>query len=245
MKVEVHFEDGPISADIEAEDGDDFSSALDELAEFVSDYHQMVNGDLRGTRFDWEGREEQVTWDEIEGDENDSEVAEESDSTTEETEEQEDETENSEAEPDSETGDTDEGAEKDDYRLIAEKTGLETDQLKKIIEIGDAESGPRILASNFLPGESKREKTLNASVVLLTLWSSVHDVFWRNTADIVDDLEQSGLKDDRFKRIYNHSDWEKYLQKKGEKRGTELGIVPMGQDRGYELIKEMADNAGV
>ncbi|WP_159901911.1 hypothetical protein [Salinirussus salinus] len=242
MRVEVHFEDGPISADIEAEDGDDFCSALDELAEFVSDYHQMVNGDLQATRFDWEGKEEQVTWDEIEDDGSSSEAVEEPESHVE---EPVDEAVTGDTEQDSGTEEPDEDDESDEYRLIAEETGLDKNQLKKVIEIGDSDSGPRILASNFLPGDSKREKTLNASVVLLTLWSSVHDVFWRNTVDIVDDLEQSGLKDDRFKRIYNHSDWEKYLQKKGEKRGTELGIVPLGQDRGYELIKEMADNAGV
>jgi hypothetical protein len=270
MKINLHFEDGPISADIEAEDDDEISDVLEELADFVNDYYKMVNGKSRGDRFDSGSNDSQATFDSIKEpdstSENDSEFSEvserniDSPRTEYSTDPDKSSSDDSQIDSngvstdrdDSETSDADEvtdqevdNAENSDYRPIIEETGLTESKLKKIIDCGDAERGPRILASNFLPGSSKQEKTLNGTVVLLTLWKSCHGVFWKNTVDIVEYLEKSGLKDERFKRIYNEDDWDTYLQKKGEKRGTELGIVPLGEDRGFELIEEMAKRAGV
>lgn len=260
MKVDVHFEDGPISADIEAEDEDEFSDVLDELADFINDYHKMVNGDLHGTRFDWAGNNEQMTFDSIENSGSESTVGSESsevvgsDSSEEESPDRQkvDSDISEDTSTDTEDDDTEEtsdrsssNAESEEYRPIIKETGLSESQLRKVIDCGDAESGPRILASNFLPGGSKQETTLNGTIVLLTLWKACHDEFWKNTADIIENLERSGLKDDRFKRVYQNDDWDSYIQKKGEKRGTELGIVPIGEDRGFELIGEMAEEAGV
>lgn len=235
MKVNVRFEDGPISADIVAEGEDEFNDVLNELANFVNDYHKMVNGDLRETRFDWEGNEEQVTLDSIEESEDDEEVNEKS------SDEKSEQAMCTESELSASTAD----AKTEEYRPIVEKTGLSEERLRKIIDCGDAENGPRILASNFLPAESRREETLNGTIVLLTLWKTCHGEFWKGTADIINALEESGMKDERFKRIYNHGEWDTYLQKKGERRGTELGIVPIGEDKGFELIEEMAEGAGI
>lgn len=41
MEVTIQFEDGPLQAEITAEDGDDFKSALDSLKEFVDDYEPL------------------------------------------------------------------------------------------------------------------------------------------------------------------------------------------------------------
>lgn len=260
MKVDVHFEDGPISADIEAEDEDEFSDVLDELADFVNDYYKMVNGDLRETRFDWAGDGDQVTFDSIEESSSENKIASESSETIYSGDSEGESLDNGEVDSDisedtstdTEDDDTEEKSdqsstdvENEEYRPIIEETDLSESQLRKVIDCGDANSGPRILASNFLPSGSKQETTLNGTIVLLTLWKACHDEFWKNTADIVKNLEKSGLKDDRFKRIYQNNDWDSYIQKKGEKRGTELGIVPIGEDRGFELIEEMAEQAGV
>lgn len=260
MKVEVHFEDGPISAEIEAEDEDEFSSVLDELATFVNDYRKMVNGDSRETRFEWAGDDEKVTFDSIEDSGSENTIEAESSETVDSESSDEDSLADGKVDSDiseATTRDTADGdteqtsepsgthAENEEYRPIIENTGLSESQLRKVIDCGDADNGPRILASNFLPGGSKQETTLNGTIVLLTLWKACHEEFWKNTADIIENLEKSGLKDDRFKRIYQNEDWDSYIQKKGEKRGTELGIVPIGEDRGFELIEEMAEEAGV
>jgi hypothetical protein len=243
MRVTVQFNDGPISAEIEAEDGENFDEVLNELAEFVSDYYGLVNGELGNPRFDWSDMPEQATFEDIESD---PDTVQEEKSDTSASRDTEHESEHSANSDDSESESVNEEADGDSpYRPIITETGLSESQLRKIIEIGNPEDGPRLLAGNFLPGDTKRELTLNGTIALLTLWSKCHDVFWVSTADIIDALEESGLKDDRFKRIYQADEYEKFLRKKGERRGTELGINPIGEDRGFELIEELAEEAGV
>ncbi|MFB6225202.1 MAG: hypothetical protein ABEI13_01975 [Candidatus Paceibacteria bacterium] len=264
MKIDLHFEDGPISADIEAKEDDEFSDVLEELADFVVEYHKAINDEVNGVGTGGRKNNDQITLDSIRnsesGTEGNLEQTEDASSSV----NTEVSVENQAVKEESVNGDSEEEKETDVkssvdkktdtpssdvengiYRPIVDQTGISKSRLEKVIDCGDEQKGPRILASNFLPGDSKKEKTLNGTIVLLTLWKTCHDKFWKNTADIIKNLDKSGIKDDRFKRIYNNEDWDSYLQKKGEKRGTELGIVPIGEDRGFELIEKMVEEAGV
>lgn len=209
MKISLTFEQGPITAEVEATEEDDYAQFLEDLAEFLDDHPELVSGDGR-SELDRESNGKEGG----DGAEGEDEM----DHT--------DKKESEELKVDNEF-----------LRPILEEVGIEEEKFVRLFEVHE-DVTPRILDADKLPGDSPGKKIMNASALILTLWQECYDETWMKTSELSDALEQSSLSD-RTDYIYNQDNWKSLFDRDGEGRGTKLRVTRLGKDRSEDLMTQM------
>ncbi|MFC7215161.1 hypothetical protein ACFQO4_13880 [Saliphagus sp. GCM10025334] len=214
MELKLTLEHGALSAQIEASEEDNYTQVLDDLATFLEDHPELaINRDVE-TPQEPNPEPEQST------ESKDAVLAEF--------------TETDSGSPSSSV----ETISREILRPLLKEIDVSEDEFIRVFEV-DEEVTPRILTSDDIPGETKGEKILNASLILTTIWQECYGEKWMKTSELSDSLEQSGLSN-RTDYIYNQENWQAMFNKDGEKRGTKLRVTRLGKDKAEELMETLA-----
>jgi len=225
MDIEITYRDGPVQAEIRANEDEDYRDVLDALSEFVDDYGEVTQTSVTddGESEDSENKNGgDATLDEFDGGQTD------------------------ETEP-LENGEGDSTDDDPDNRLLAE-TGLTEDELYRILKVGKVDGGevdvfPRIIGETDILGDTIKERLLNGSTIILTVLSDYHEVDRVKTSNLKQALKDSGMKaDGNFGNISTLREGEIYLNRRGSGNSATTEIRPPGRDKAYELVQKLAED---
>lgn len=213
MELHISLEYGALNAEISASEQDDYEEVLQTLADFLNEHPQLANN---------------LSDSPEEGSEDKSRNREKTDNAplSQYT---------SKADGEKSSSDT---IENEMLRSLLGDVNVSEDDFIRTFEAHE-DVAPRILKPDLVPGETKGERILNASLVITTICQECYNKNWMKTSELSNSLEQSGLSS-RTDYIYNQDNWQSLLNKDGEKRGTKLRVTRLGKDKAEELIKSMA-----
>jgi hypothetical protein len=225
MDIEITYRDGPVQAEIRANEEEDYREVLDALSEFVDDYGGVTQTSVTAN-----------------GEPEDSENEHGGDATLAEFD-------GGQADEIKSSGDEDAVSRDDDpdNRLLAE-TGLTEDELYRILKVGKVDDDevdvfPRIIGETDILGDTIKERLLNGSTIILTVLSDYHGVDRVKTSNLKQALKDSGMKaDSNFGNISTLREGEIYLNRRGSGNSATTEIRPPGRDKAYELVQKLAEN---
>lgn len=225
MDIEITYRDGPVQAEIQSNEDEDYREVLNALSKFVDDYGKVTqtfvtnNGEQENSE-NTNGNE--ATLAEFDGGQTD------------------------ETEP-SENGESDFTDDDSDNRLLAE-TGLTEDELYRILKVGEVDGGeidvfPRIIDGTDVLGDTIKERLLHGSTIILTVLSDHHGVDRVKTSNLKQALKDSGMKaNGNFGNISTLREGEIYLNRRGSGQSATTEIRPPGRDEAYELVQKLAED---
>ena len=217
MNLQLTVEHGSITAEIEATEEDDYTAVLEELADFAQEHPDFVE------KRDSQPSDNDQNQVETSPDSADANLSRFSDKLS--------------TEVNGNSGEIE--IENDILRPLLERLDVPEEDFIRTFEVAE-DVNPRILAPEKVSGETKSERMLNAALVLSTIWQDCYGEEWLKSSVLSDALEQSGLGD-RTDYIYNQDDWQKYLNKNGQGRGTKIKPTRLGEDKAEKLIKTMVN----
>jgi hypothetical protein len=211
MDVTIRFEDGPIEAEISAEDGEDFQSALDSLRDFMDEYEPLgsvessngTNPEDSSPQLDRKTEAESVS-----------------------------------EEADSSSIDSDDplvsntGVERGTLQRILKMGSADGT---------DVEDFPKIIGNTDVLGDSNQEKLLHGSAVILTILSERHGISKVRTSELKDALSESGLNEDNWNNMTGMAKADVYFNRRGQGNSATTEIRDPAKEDAYDEIKKLAD----
>lgn len=88
-------------------------------------------------------------------------------------------------------------------------------------------------------GNSRSEKQMRASLILLTLWRECHGVESVTSSTLKDALRISGINDETLYNMYGFNDKEgdRYFRREGKGANTDISLTMPGKREGYDQIQ--------
>lgn len=214
MDISITFEQGPISAEIEATEDDDVMAVLNDFAAFIEQnprlaqpsesQHRETAGSAKGTTHDSEAEE-------VGDGTGQNEANEEYDNQM--------------------------------LKPLLENIDVAEEDFIRLVEVHE-DVTPRLLQSGKLPADSATERIYNAAAVLLTVHQTCYEEEWMKSSDLSDALVDSGLSDRTdyiYNKETWNSHFDKDGEGRGTKlRMTRLGM-DMGEELIEEMAHKAAE----
>ncbi|USZ69404.1 hypothetical protein NGM10_06625 [Halorussus salilacus] len=219
MEITITLDHGPLNAEFTGEDREELEDSVLGFVEFLEQNKEVFDG----TSFSIEQNG---------GDENpglDAEFWE----------EQQDETEESNG---------DEGWDVEvSYGSIPTRTGLNEETLSRYFDIDPEGEEPPYL--NFDPeilgesGNSRSEKQMRSSLILMTLWRECNDIEAVRSPDLKDAVRISGVDDNGLFNMYqfNNGEGDRYFRRDGSGANTDISLTLPGEREGYDQIQRTVE----
>jgi len=129
------------------------------------------------------------------------------------------------------------------FGSIPSRTDIDEETLNRYFGIDPDEAEPPYLsfAVEVLgeSGNSRSEKQMRGSLILLTLWRECHGVEEVRSPQLKDALRISGIDDDALYAMYGFNDDEgdRYFRRDGSGANTDIALTLPGEREGYDQIQ--------
>lgn len=129
------------------------------------------------------------------------------------------------------------------YGSIPSRTEFNEEVLNRYFDIDPEGEEPPYL--NFDPeilgesGNSRSEKQMRGSLILLTLWRECNDVEGVQSPRLKDALRISGIDDDALYAMYrfNDNEGDRYFHRDGSGAHTDISLTMPGEREGFDQIR--------
>jgi len=222
MDVRLTLRKGPLEVEIEASDDDDYQSEVLEILEFLeANEEQILELDAPNEGPDLELDPAAVTADRGDGTESSSP----------------DEQDNSDTKVDIETEEISPSAE------FASELNVSLDQLTEAIDIDpELEEAPFIVADTAGFGETRQERQLHGTLILLGTWQECYGADRVSSSDLKDALDFSGIDPDGLTNIYHNIDGaDSYFDRSGRGASATVALTRPGLREARSRIRELVE----
>lgn len=133
------------------------------------------------------------------------------------------------------------------YGNIPSRTGIDREVLARYFDIDPEAEEPPYL--NFdvenlgESGDSRSEKQMRGSLILLTLWRECNDVEEVRSPALKDALRISGVNDTNLSNMYqfNSGEGDRYFRREGTGENTDISLTMPGEREGYDQIRRTVE----
>ncbi|QKY18635.1 hypothetical protein [Halorubrum sp. CBA1229] len=220
MDVRLTLKKGPLEVEIEASDDDDYQSEVLEILEFLeSNEEQILELDTSTGGPDPEPDQASVTADW--GDDTEPSSSDEQNNNNTRVE-----TETEEASPSVE---------------FASELNISSEQLTEVIDIDpELEEEPFIVADTTGFGETRQERQLHGTLILLGTWQECYGADRVYSSDLKDALEFSGIDPDQLTGIYHNIEGtDSYFDRSGRGPSATVALTRPGLREARSRIREL------
>lgn len=216
MELEITFRDGPIEAKVSAGKEDDYTEVLEELADFVDQYGTVQSQTSSPEPEMDQGENSQETIKQYAEGQSADKVPE-----------------------------GNESGEEESNPLFSRVEATET-ELQRVLKMGQVENGeikqfPEIVRDTSVLGNSKQDRLVGGSVVLLTVLDDLHGISKVKTTDLREALGESGLDTGVWANVSRVDNVDVYLNRTGQGSGGMTEIRKPGKEDAYDYIQAMVD----
>jgi len=125
------------------------------------------------------------------------------------------------------------------YGDIPNRTGLDRQVLSEYFDIdSEGEEPPHLNFDTEILGDSRKERQMRGSLILLTLWRECNDAEDVRSPQLKDALHISGIDDDHLYAMFNHNEYDRYFRREGSGANTDISLTMSGKRNGFDQIEE-------
>jgi hypothetical protein len=125
------------------------------------------------------------------------------------------------------------------YGDIPNRTGLDRQALSEYFDIdSEGQEPPHLNFDTELLGDSRKERQMRGSLILLTLWRECNDAEDVRSPQLKDALHISGIDDEHLYAMFNHDEYDRYFRREGSGANTDISLTMSGKRNGFDQIEE-------
>jgi hypothetical protein len=125
------------------------------------------------------------------------------------------------------------------YGDIPNRTGLDRQALSEYFDIdSEGQEPPHLNFDTELLGDSRKERQMRGSLILLTLWRECNDAEDVRSPQLKDALHISGIDDEHLYAMLNHDEYDRYFRREGSGANTDISLTMSGKRNGFDQIEE-------